>query len=177
MIYLYSHNDHTFPPPNPPSYVSKTYPWNLPVSFLLFNASRYAPSVKTNLAEPVLAFCMVSLIHARSSELRTQFAHHRSMLLTRMSLRRMLFPLCSESTNSKKPALYRSRPNSDRHFRMRDMRRLLCGAPAFHNQVGWLVEDVGGLDYGYSRARLKYLSCQFCARRSSPVSFETNSIP
>lgn len=104
-----------------------------PVSLRLRNASLYASSVK--MKSSVLTFRITAFTQALSSSFLKQFAHHLSMLLRIVSVLIWLFSLCSASTKSRNPAFSRSRPNSDRHFKIREIRRLLCGAPV---QVhGW----------------------------------------
>ncbi len=103
-------------------YPADAHAFKLPVSCLRRSASRYASSVSTK-SDLFRTFCIVSLIHFLSSSFRTQFAHHLSMLLLIVCVLSCCFALCSASTNRRKPALYRSRPNSDRHLRMRDIRR------------------------------------------------------
>ena len=100
---------------------------SFPLSARCCSARSYSCLVNTN-SSSVLTLSISSPIHFLSSSLRMQFAHHTSILRASAALLSLSCSLCSFKTCRIKPALRCSRPNSDRHLKIREMRRLLCGA-------------------------------------------------
>lgn len=92
-------------------------------------ASLYISRVKTYPPDTKRTFRIVFPIHSLARLSLIQFAHHLSMLPRIPEEFNSFESLCSQSTWSKKPIFRCSRPNSDKHFKIRDMRRLLCDAP------------------------------------------------
>lgn len=94
---------------------------SFPASFRLSSACSYIPLVNTN--PSLLTFLIIAPIQDLSSSLRIQFAHHRSMLLFRYDSSSSWCSLCSLRRCNRNPALRRSKPNSERLLRIREMRR------------------------------------------------------
>lgn len=108
------------------------YEFKLPVSNRLCSALSYISVVNMKPESALLAArtCLIFVpTHSLSCSSLMQFAHHLSILLVSIEDLSSPCSLCSFNTCKRNPAFNLSNPNSDKHFRILDIRKLLWDEP------------------------------------------------